>query len=230
MTTAIAIPEADPSKPEPLVAYSRMSDERRVLLRHLCGTGASGTNGALSDAEMSMLVEVGLRSGLDPFQKQIYGIVLGGKFTILTGIGGFRAVARRNGLAGLDAPKFAWADEKKTVPHACEITAYRWGPPAVDGTRQKESYTARCLFNEFCGTTPIWRQKPSHMLAKCTEACVLRMAFTETLGGLYIREEFPEATGRVTRVMPDARDPRALLAPTFDAEVEPEDPTDKDAP
>jgi len=232
-TAAIAIPDADPSKPEPLVAYNRMTDERRVLMRQICRANGTDRVRPLTDAEMAMLCEFGMRSGLDPFRKQIYGIIMQGEFHLVTSIGGLRAVARRNGLAGVDAPKFAWADERKTVPHACEITVYRWGPPAVDGTRQREPYTARCLFNEFNRETKIWREKPSHMLAKCTEACAIRMGFEETTG-LCIRDEFPETTGRVTRVMPDARDPRALLAaPAFDAEVEPDaehDPTDKDAP
>jgi hypothetical protein len=224
MTEAIAIPD----NPSALVPWSQMDDERRSLLRQVC----SGAN--LNDQQFQLLCEVGIRTGLDPFRKQIYGLVLGGKFTVFAGIDGFRAVARRNGLAGIDAPKFSWQDEKKTIPYACEVTVYRWGPNG-----QRESYTARGLLREYMGNTPIWKQRPCLMLAKCVEALAHRMAFTETMAQVYERDEFPSSdptlnarirqTERAPVSVASFLDTTATEAPALEADPD-HDPTDRDAP
>lgn len=225
MSEAIAVPETVELSPS-LTSWQAMTSERRLMLKQICGAD-------LNDAQFALLCEVGVRTGLDPFQKQIYGLILGGKFTIITGIGGFRAVARRNGLAGIDAPKFSWANEKKTIPYACEVTVYRWAPNG-----QRESYTARALYSEFARNTPIWKQMPCNQLAKCTEALAHRMGFTESLGDVYERAEIEgKPATRAEQVRPSSA--KELLAPEPEPEqddaidvdgYEDEDPTAKDAP
>jgi phage recombination protein Bet len=230
-STALALPDDDveiviPARPN-VALWADLNEERRGLLRDICGAAASKDRRALTDGEMMLLCEIGHRTGLDPFQKQIYALIFQGKFTVMTSIGGFRAVARRNGLAGIDAPKYSWADEKKTTAHACQITVHRWGPPDVNGRREKEDYTAQCFLDEFQGNTPIWRSKPKHMLAKCTEAVAHRMAFTETLGDLYTSAEFaPAITPRAAQVR-STTSAKALLAP--EPEATPEQPIDTTA-
>lgn len=233
MTTALATV----SEPHKLVPYAKMDDEQKLLLKQVC----SGTN--LNDQQFALLCEVGIRTGLDPLRRQIYGLIFDGKFQVVTGIDGFRAVARRNGLAGIDAPVFEHIDEQKRIPSACTITVYRWGPNG-----QREAYTARGLFREYARTLrdgslqKNWKEKPHLMLAKCVEALAHRMAFTEWMGGVYERDEFP----RETRVQQDQHAPRSVAelgapAPVLDVETEDveeyeppytidPDPTAKDAP
>lgn len=214
MTEAIAIPEV-----AELVPWSKMDDERRALLKQVCA-GAS-----LNDGQFALLCEVALRAGLDPFRKQIYGLVLGGKFTVFTGIDGFRAVARRNGMAGIDAPVFEYIDEQKRIPTRCTITVYRWSRHG-----QREQYQATGTYREYVRNSPIWKEKPHLMLAKCVEALVLRMAFTETLGGVYEEAEFdagPTTRGRARQADRGPVDVRELLEEpaetTQEFEGEPED-------
>ena len=191
MTTAIAIPES-----APLTLFSAMEPARRELLKQVVG--------GLSDAKLELLCEIGIRAGLDPFRKQIYGLDLGGKFTIFTGIDGFRAVARRNGLAGIRKPVFDYIDPEKRIPSTCTVTVLRNGRNGI------EEYTATGFMREYIRNSPIWKEKPHLMLAKCVEALAHRMAFTESLGGVYERSEFGDATG--TQVRQASRAPQTLAA------------------
>jgi len=230
MTEAIAIPD---EQPVALTPWAKMDADQKVLLKQVC----SGTD--LNDSQFALLCEVGIRTGLDPFRRQIYGLIFDGKFQVVTGIDGFRAVARRNGLAGMDAPRFEYIDPEKRIPSACEITVYRWSRHG-----EKESYTVRGLFREYCRYTKEgklqknWAEKPHLMLAKCVEALAHRVAFTEWLGGVYERSEFPDETRGSARVVkPEPVSARALLAgaepePTIDAELEDADadPRDCEAP
>lgn len=230
MTDAIALrePATDLS---PLSPWSAMDDEQRGLLKQAC----SGAN--LSDAQFALLVEVARRSGLDPFRRHIYGLVLGGKFTIIAGVDGFLAVARRNGLAGIDAPVFEYLDEQKRIPTSCTITVYRNGPAG------RESYTAKRFMRECMRNTPIWKERPHDMLAKCTKVMAIRDGFTESLGSVYERDELPSSTEtrhQSRLVGPAPKDIRELLAKpeeqaeAVDAEWHPtdpdRDPTDSEAP
>ncbi len=238
MTTSIAVID----EPTKLVPFSKMSDEQRLMLKQVC----SGTN--LNDQQFALLCEIGIRTGLDPLRKQIYGLIFDGKFQVFCGIDGFRAVARRNGLAGIDEPRFEHIDEQKRIPSACSITVYRWGRNG-----QKESYTARGLFREYARYNrdgklqKNWGEKPHLMLAKCVEALAHRMAFTEWMGGVYERDEFPREDQ--ARVRQASEGPRSIddvgTKPVIDVEVQEDtqiddefdtpytydpDPTAKDAP
>ena len=218
MTTAIAIPEA-----APLTLFSAMEPARRELLRTVAG--------GLSDAKLELLCEIGIRAGLDPFRKQIYGLDLGGKFTIFYGIDGHFAVARRNGLAGMDEPVYEYIDPEKRIPSKCSITVYRNGPGG------REAYTASCFMREYIRNSPVWKEKPHTMLAKCTRALVLRIAFTESLGCVYDRAEFGDDTGGKARQTSRAPQTLAEIMAADDVEhlgeLEPgddRDPTDAGAP
>ncbi len=234
MTEAIAIPD----NPSALVPWSQMDDERRSLLRQVC----SGVN--LNDQQFQLLCEVGIRTGLDPFRKQIYGLIFDGKFTVFAGIDGFYAVGRRNGLAGVDEAQFTYIDEKKRIPETCTVTVYRWGPVKPDGSRDREPYTAKCFFREYCRYTrdgklqKNWMEKGHRMITKCTEALAFRMAFTETMGQVYERNEFPETDTINARIRQTERAPvsvasfldtTATEAPALEADPD-YDPTDRDAP
>lgn len=186
--TGIAIRD---QQPDTLVPWRDMVVEQKAMLKSACG------NANLNDAQFELLVEVARRAGLDPFRKHLYGLFFGGKFTLMTGIDGFRAVARRNGLAGVDdaVHTYATEDTAQRWPMTSTVTVYRWAPNG-----EKEAYTATARFKEYAQMkdgkpSGNWLSKPHVMLDKCAEALAMRKAFTESLGGIYERAEFGEADG-----------------------------------
>ena len=62
-------------------------------------------------------------------------------------------------------------------------------------------------FEGYAQATALWAKIPTTMLEKCARVAVLRKAYPEAFGGLYIREEMEETT------TPTAVEPRALPAP-----------------
>ncbi len=190
-SNVIAIRDADITTA--LKPYTEMSEEQRAMLKQACSSVQ------LNDAQFALLVEVARRSGLDPFRRHIYGLIFDGKFTLLTGIDGFLAVARRNGLAGIDDAQHTYDEKNKesqAYPKTSTITVYRRGPNG-----EREPYTATARWSEYRRIKrdgqlmQNWRSMPHIMLDKCAEALALRKAFTESLGGIYERAEFGEADG-----------------------------------
>lgn len=187
MTNVIALRDETSALPR----WRDMPEEQKLLLKEACNSAK------LNDSQFELLVEVARRAGLDPFRRHLYGLFFDGKFTLVTGIDGFRAVARRNGLAGVDEVKFTYDEEKDpkhTYPETATVTVYRW---AENG--QKEAYTAVAHMREYRRYTKAgelqsnWKTKPHIMLGKCVKAQAFREAFTESLGGIYERAEFGDA-------------------------------------
>lgn len=230
MTEVIAIAEQVPA----LVPWSEMAADRRAMLKQVCG----GVN--LNDAQFGLLMEVAIRSGLDPFRRQLYGLLIKGRFVIVTGIDGFRGVAARNGHVGTDDAKHTYdeADTAQRFPKTSTVTVRRLRNGTVG------EYTATARWKEYARYKDgkpdgNWASMPHTMLDKCAEALALRKAFTETLGGLYERDELNSA-GRAEQVRPTSAK-ELLAAPSeitveddaIEAEIETGedyDPTAKDAP
>jgi len=157
------------------------------------------------------------RTGLDPFLRQIYlvarwdGIEGRDRFTIQTGIDGFRLIRdrieRQRKLTvsyedtvwrgkGSDA---AWTDfwdsDSDEPPVAAKVVI-----TVDDGARQRR-FSAVAHYREYVAykgrgqTEPnsMWKKMPAGQLAKCAEALVLRKAFPQDLGGLYTEEEMEQA-------------------------------------
>lgn len=220
MTEAIAKYE-----PATIERWSDMDDARKRLLREVC----SGSN--LTDSQFELLCEVAVRTGLDPIQRQIYGLNMGGKFQIVTGIDGFRKIAREDGLCGIDEPVYEYLDPEKRIPSLAKVTVYRRGP-----TGEREAYVGTAHMREFRRKSATWESMPHRMLAKCAEAHAHRLAFKRS-SGLYLREEFePTPTVRQHAVKQVGTAAQLLAGPDVEAEREPDeddddrDPRDKDAP
>jgi phage recombination protein Bet len=155
--------------------------------------------------DLAVFFHQSVRTGLDPFARQIYMIgrwtKQGTKQTIQTGIDGYRLIARR--AADRTRESFGYEDTlwcgedgvwrdvwlSKTPPSAAKVVVLRNG----------ERYPAVALFSEYAGTTKegsytsMWATKSSVMIAKCAEALALRKAFPQDLSGIYTAEEMAQA-------------------------------------
>lgn len=198
--------------------------------------------------DLEVFFHVAKRTGLDPFARQIYMIGRNAKvwdprkreerwitkFTIQTGIDGYRLIGRRaanqaKATISVKAPQWAhreggWRDVWMPV----------WGTPVaarVTIVRSGEEFTATALFEEYVQTTkngdvtPMWKQRPAGQIAKCAEALAWRMAFPQDLSGIYVDEEMHHADMRpieadVVRREPGQAAPqdrvRAAIAKTSD--------------
>lgn len=161
------------------------------------------------------------RTGLDPFAKQIYLIGRKSrgqmKYTIQTGIDGYRLIARRavdrtKESLGYEDTRWCGRDGKWTDVWLSDQ------PPAaarVVVLRNGQRFPATALWSEYVQTkydgnvSDMWSRMGANQLAKCAEALALRKAFPQDLSGIYTDEEMQQAE-RVGQ--PDAQPQRAVQA------------------
>lgn len=159
-----------------------------------------------TDGDLSVFFHQAKQTGLDPFAKQIYMIgrnaklddgSWGKKYTIQTGIDGYRLIARRAAKKERESLGYGdtlWCGEDgqwrdvwlaRTHPSAAKVTVIRDGQP----------FAAVALWNEYVQTTrdgnpnTMWSKMGANQLAKCAEALALRKAYPQDLSGIYTSEE-----------------------------------------
>jgi phage recombination protein Bet len=171
-----------------------MTREQVDLIKATVARGAT-------DDELKLFLYTANRTQLDPLTKQIHFIKrrvwnsntrdydqVG---TIQTGIDGYRVVASRNGLAGIEDAVFDAETEKH--PNKATVTVYRM----VDG--QRVPFTASARWAEYVQASKegepvaMWKKMPYLMLAKVAEALALRKAFPNDLSGVCTNEEMAQA-------------------------------------
>lgn len=146
------------------------------------------------ESQVEVFANVCKEQGLSPFSKEIYLVGYKGKYSVMTGINGFRKIAGRTGLhAGTDQAKFDLQPNgqyktpanysKGQLPATCSITIYKM----VGGVRCPFEHTA--VFREFSSGQQKWASMPFQMIAKVAEAFALRKAFGGELSGLHVQEE-----------------------------------------
>jgi phage recombination protein Bet len=177
-----------------------------------------GTLKGATESEVQSFVSACQRTRLDPFMKQIYGILrkdsnLGRKvLCIQIGIDGARLIAERTGKRdGQEGPfwcgsdgvwKDVWLD--KQPPSAAKVAIYRLG--------SVHPFTGIAHWSEYALDTNFWRKSPASQLAKCAEALALRMAHPHELGGLYTTEEMGDEPVNV-QVLSSTPEPQAPATP-----------------
>ena len=178
-----------------------------ATLRHL------GVENA-TDGDLDVFLHQVKRTGLDPFARQIYMVgrdenrqvngqcVKTTKYTIQTGIDGFRLIARRAADAAGDVlsyedtlwcgPDGRWTDVwlHQTPPAAAKVVVVRGHGQRYPAIATLAEYAGR---KRDGGLTRMWQEKSALMLAKCAEALALRKAFPQDLSGLYTSDEMQAA-------------------------------------
>jgi len=137
------------------------------------------------------------RTGLDPTAKQIYAALIGGKWTILTGVDGFRVVAQRSGQYTGQTP-IQWTADGVTWVDAWlpELQGGKKGdrPAAARVGILRKGFTEPLMqvvtWAEFGKSSGNWSDRPAHMLGIRAETHALRRAFPNDLSGLYTPEDF----------------------------------------
>jgi phage recombination protein Bet len=185
-------------------------DQSRFDDTQLAALKALGVEDA-PQGDVDLLFHQSVRLGLDPFAKQIYLIgrderkkingswqTVGKKWTIQTGIDGFRVVRDRTKL--YDGQELAWCGPdgvwmdvwtKPQPPVAARVLIY------VKGRSRPEPAVA--YYTEYAQTNAqgepqaMWKKMPAGQLAKCAEALGLRKAFPQDLSGVYVDEEMQQA-------------------------------------
>lgn len=187
-------------------------DQTGFDAKQLAALTQLGVAGA-SNADLAVFFHYSRMTGLDPFLRQIYMIgrrVKEGdswvtRQTIQTGIDGFRLISSRQD-SGRSMSPVEWLRESDMI--WVGAWSIKWGyPVAARVTLTKGNgamFTAVANFDEYKqtvkgGTEPnsMWKTKPALMIGKCAEALVLRMAYPQSLSGLYTEDEMPAPEGEV---------------------------------
>lgn len=148
------------------------------MLQALRNTVAPG----LTEPEFRLFAEMCRATGLNPATKEIWAIKAGGRLQLMTGINGFLKIANSHpAFDGMEV-SHEW-DGKNLV--SCTVKVHR--------KDRKFPAIATAYMAEYCKPSPIWKQMPSVMLAKCAKSLAIREAFIQELGGLYTAEEMPSS-------------------------------------
>jgi phage recombination protein Bet len=151
------------------------NNEMLLALRNTVAPG-------LSDPEFRLFAEMCRATGLNPATKEIWAIKAGGRLQLMTGINGFLKIANSHpAFDGMEV-SHEW-DGKNLV--SCTVKVHR--------KDRKFPAIATAYMAEYVKPTPIWKQMPSVMLAKCAKSLAIREAFIQELGGLYTAEEMPSS-------------------------------------
>lgn len=152
-----------------------------------------------SDDELKLFLYRCKSMELDPLKPgQIYFIKYGSSpGSIVVGIDGFRAKADRTGkLSGIKRGVFR-DDKGKCVGAWAEVYRKDWQQPA----REEVSLT------EYSTGKNLWATKPETMVKKVAEAAALRMAFPDSLGGIYTHEEMDQVKEKPPSIAPEQPGP-----------------------
>ncbi len=217
-----AIIKAEPHR------VSGLSHEQVELIKQTIAKGAS-------DIELQLFIAQCNRTGLDPFNRQIYAVKRWDSqakkevMSFQTSIDGMRLIAERTGdYDGQDAPLWCGKDgcwtelwTESNPPFAAKVSIYRKGiPRAFVGIAKYEAYVQ---MKRDGGPNTFWGKMPDHMLAKVAEALAIRKAFPQETSGVYTRDEMGDAAVEETAPALPVKQPEKTISFKKSAVVEPAD-------
>jgi phage recombination protein Bet len=222
------------------IATSGLDLTNPEVLDTIRATVAKGT----SDAEFKMFIEICKASGLNPFRKEVWCIVIPARdgfvnkqgyqvkprdrqVQIMTGVNGFFAIANNNpaydgyesGVLGPDG-KLEMPGYPKEDYIGAWCTVYR-------KDRSRPTHVA-VMGAEYDKGEGQWKNSRRTMIMKVAESVGHRKAFPQQMGGLYTAEEMPKEFELVENVTPKA-EPKKLEEPKNVSEP-PKAPADVKAP
>jgi phage recombination protein Bet len=223
MNTSLAVPGQQQSltrqRPEDFYTAEQMDIINNVICK-----GAT-------PAERQVFLAMAMRSGMDPFLRQIYAVfrevydpATGGKnrvMTIQTGIDGLRLTAQRSGdyqgqaLAEWCGEDGVWKDVwlSNAPPLAARVGVFRRGfAQPLYAVATWRSY-CQTFYDKKAGSqkpSSQWMKMPDVMLSKCAEALALRKAFPVETCGLYVDEEMEQAGEIITVIQEEEPAKKAL--------------------
>lgn len=189
----------------------KWSPQQTAIMEQLGLINRANFRGRLPDAPLGFIesfLNQCRRTQLDPLARQIYGAEMGGKWTVLVSIDGFRVIAQRSGeYRGQTQPQWCgpdgvwrdvWLDET-TPPAAARIGVYREGfSEPVYAVATYAGYVPRDFKTNAPKPVSQWKTNPSNQLLKVAEMLALRKAFPNDLSGIYGTEEMDQARNRPT--------------------------------
>jgi phage recombination protein Bet len=184
-------------------------------------------------AELALLAEQAVRTGLDPMSRQIYGIYRKTRgvevMTLQVGIDGLRAIAERTGsYLGQSGPYWCgddgvwrevWFDT--SPPRAAKVVVRKAigehiaETPAVAHFDEYAPMKDEWVDGSKTGKrtlSGLWGDKPALMIAKCAEALALRKAFPQDMSGLYTDDEMARADAKAAPFVEIPPAPKVLTA------------------
>ena len=180
----------------------------------------------ISDSEFALFLEQCKRSGLDPLLKEAFCVprrMNAGsrdkpnwvtKHEFQPSETGMLARAERfPDYRGVQASA-VYSEDDCAIDAGQSEVHHRYSPAKRKGViigawarverKDKVAIVVWLDFEGYAQATPLWAKIPTTMLEKCARVAVLRKAYPEAFGGLYIREEMPaeEFSGTVVDVQP----------------------------
>jgi len=174
------------SAPRPLAERLGYDHQTLEFIRSEIANGAP-------DLQLEYFIRFCAAKQLDPTAREVYFIPRSDqgtrKWTVQTGIDGYRSLAERTGdYDGQDDPTFEYDAGGALI--SATVRVYRKGMSrGVSGTAR---WTEYAQFKDHQPTT-MWKKMPHNQLAKCAEALALRKAFPRRLGAIYTTEEMAQA-------------------------------------
>lgn len=181
--------------------------EARVELvkRSICPKG-------IGNDEFALFMEQCKRSGLDPLLKEAFCVPrkaklpdgsYGTRHEFQPSEAGMLARAEKfPDYEGISASA-VYAEDEIVVDQGEGRVVHRFNPAKRKGSLvgawarvQRRGKVAVVVWLDFGGyvqQSPLWSKIPTTMIEKCARVAALRKAYPEAFGGLYIREEMPEA-------------------------------------
>lgn len=204
--------------------------QRQALTEVIIGDPRQAT-----EAMLDQLLHVCQRTHLDPWARQIYLRIQGGRggarATMQTSIDGLRLIAQR--AARDTGARLGYQPQLWCGPDGQWVDVWLHDqPPAAarcDLTIGDAAYSAVALWSEYGQDSPIWRRMPALMLSKVAEALALRRACPADLSGLYTGDEMPQTAPPQTAPQTQApQAPPPESAPQAQSESAPQPQTHLD--